>query len=164
MFDASTSISGVAFTAQSASKIGIRGTTTTNINNSGSNTWTSAYFIFNGSSAQTITSALPVNNIAQLTIDNTAGVTLGTDVNVTTLNLTNGNLNVGPITSPTVNRTLTISGAFPTGDINKIKTTSFSNLVFNCISGSNLALPAFTQFEQFDFGWSYWFSFLCFCF
>ena len=142
MFNASTSLTVKNFTAQPGSRIGIRGGTSTNINLSGGSTpaWPTAHFIFNREDGvQTMPSSLFPVSITELTIDNSAGVSLSQNIIVSKLNLTSGNLNV-------LGKSLTLNGGYPTSNINNIVTTSNSSLVFSCTaSASTYVLPAVTS-------------------
>ena len=71
---------------------------------SGTKTFNSANYVFNGSTAQTTGASLPAN-ITSLVINNTAGVTLSSPTTLTgALTLTNGKLSVGnnTITVPSI--------------------------------------------------------------
>lgn len=83
-------------------------------------------------------SSSSVSAMNNLTINRAGGVSLDKSIEVTgTLTLTSGTLSVGT-------NTLTLSGAYPSSNINNILTTASSSLVFNCTGTGPFTLPNFT--------------------
>ena len=82
-----------------------------------------------------------ISAMNNLTINRAEGVTLDKSITVTgTLTLTSGTLSIG-------SNTLTLSGSYPSSNINNIITNSSSILVLNCTGSGPFTLPSFTALD-----------------
>ncbi len=145
MAAAGTAVSGGGtFTLSSGATLGIRsaaGITTSgatgNIQVTGTRTYsTSADYIYNGTAAQVTGNGLPAT-VSDLTIDNSAGVSLTGGVTVSgTLGLTSGALSIGA-------NTLTINGAINTTS-GSLTGGGSSNISVGTLAAASTTLPAVT--------------------